>query len=263
MDDAAADAGAEDHAEHHAPAGARAVARFREREAVGVVVDPDLAAERARQVLGERTAVELGRVGVLDPARDRRDRARRADADPAARAELALERVDQPAHGVDRQRVVVRRRGDAAPRQLAGRRRRARSPRSWCRRGRRRSGSWRASPRRDVGPRDASAPRGSARPSRRRPSACCRARGRTIPGRPARRRSGKTTTPSNGATTAVPSPRVPMRSPAPTRSKLFQALTKASPSLGPVDDLAQAQRLDARALAGDRRRRSGRGARAC
>jgi hypothetical protein len=54
VDDGAADAGAEDHAEHESPAFAGAVARFREREAVGVVLDPDLAAERARKVLGER-----------------------------------------------------------------------------------------------------------------------------------------------------------------------------------------------------------------
>ena len=47
VDDAAADAGAEDHAEHEPVAGAGAVGRFRQREAVRVVLDPDLAASAA------------------------------------------------------------------------------------------------------------------------------------------------------------------------------------------------------------------------
>ena len=50
-DDAAAAAGAEDHAEDDRGAGRRAVGRFREREAVGVVGKADRTIEQPRQVV--------------------------------------------------------------------------------------------------------------------------------------------------------------------------------------------------------------------
>ena len=96
---------------------------------------PSLASESAKQlasfstrtsrpsarveVVAERPAVQLGRVGVLDQAGGRRDRARRADAD-AGRARRARLRSPRRARARRRRlRVVVRRRGDAAARQLA------------------------------------------------------------------------------------------------------------------------------------------------
>ena len=101
-------------------------------------------AERGRQVGDERPAVELGRVGVLDQAARRRDRAGRADADAGPRAEARLDLVDEPADRLDRQRVVVgaARRSAVAP--APGPRRRSPAPRSWCRRGRRRCGPGRS-----------------------------------------------------------------------------------------------------------------------
>ena len=53
-DDAAAAAGAEDDAEHATMAGAGAVGGLREGEAVGVVLDPHLAAQRLRRGRGRR-----------------------------------------------------------------------------------------------------------------------------------------------------------------------------------------------------------------
>ena len=121
MDDAAADAGAQDHAEDHRRAGAGAVARLGEREAVGVVLEPHLAAERIAEIAPERHADELRRVGVLDQAGGRRHRARHADAHRAAAADACLEALDHLTHGQHRGAVVARRRGDAQARQLAAR----------------------------------------------------------------------------------------------------------------------------------------------
>ena len=56
-DDAAADAGAEDHAEDHLRAGAGAVHRLGEREAVGIVGDPHRAVEDAGEVAAQVAAV--------------------------------------------------------------------------------------------------------------------------------------------------------------------------------------------------------------
>ena len=84
-DDAGADAGAEDRAEDHAGALARAVGRLRQREAVGVVGDADLAVERGLEVALDRLAVEAHGVRATQEAGRARDRARRADADHAAR----------------------------------------------------------------------------------------------------------------------------------------------------------------------------------
>ncbi len=111
---AAAAAGAEDHAEHAARAGAGAVDRLGQREAVGVVVQAQLAAERALEVLLERLAVHPGRVAVAQLARGRRQRARMADADRQPRgAGRGLERLHQLRDRDERAGVVAARRGDA------------------------------------------------------------------------------------------------------------------------------------------------------
>ena len=92
---AAAHAGAQDDAEHDAAAGGRAIARFGNGKAVGVVGQAHLAAQPALEVGLERPAVQARRVGVLHQAGGRRDRAGMGDADRAARARLALELGDQ------------------------------------------------------------------------------------------------------------------------------------------------------------------------
>ena len=119
--DAAADAGAQDRAEHHLGPGGRAVDRLGQGEAVGVVGETDLAAERGHDVAVERLAVEAGGVGVLDQPRRRRQRARHADPDRGLRAGLVLEAQDHVAHGADRRLVIGGGRlGAVAGRQAAG-----------------------------------------------------------------------------------------------------------------------------------------------
>ena len=139
-DDAAADAGAEDDARTppSAPA-AGAVGRLRQRQAVGVVGQAHGLTERRLQVAVQRLAVESGRVAVLHQPL-RRCVARCADADRAGRA---VHRLPGAPHQVDDAQqcgVVVgaRRRHTLAPatRRPADR---ARLPRAWCRRRRRRS----------------------------------------------------------------------------------------------------------------------------
>src|SRR5581483_273759 len=56
-DDPPAGAGAQDDPEHHAGAGARAVARLREGEAVGVVREPERSGQEALQVAAQRPPV--------------------------------------------------------------------------------------------------------------------------------------------------------------------------------------------------------------
>ena len=118
-------------------AGGRAVARLGHGKAVGVVGQPHLAAERALEVALERPAVQARRVGVLDQAGGRRDRAGMGDADacsarrPGARARrsTADDRLDVVLVGAwpasARAGARVRRRRCRAP-----------GPRSWCRRDR-------------------------------------------------------------------------------------------------------------------------------
>ena len=67
--DTAAAAGAQDDAEHQAMAGAGAVGRLRQGEAVGVVLHPHLAAEQLADVAVEGVAVQRDRVGVLHQSR--------------------------------------------------------------------------------------------------------------------------------------------------------------------------------------------------
>jgi hypothetical protein len=118
-DDAAADPGAEDDAEHAAVAGGRAVGRLRQGEAVGVVGESRLAAERCGDVAGERPADQPGRIGVLDEAVFG-DRAGNADADRSADPGLAFDRRDQPGDRRDRAGIIARRgRHAAAPAQPA------------------------------------------------------------------------------------------------------------------------------------------------
>jgi hypothetical protein len=69
------------------------------------------------QVLAERAAVQIDRVGIAHHARGRRDRTGRTDADRAAAAGLLLDLGDQVADGLDR-RVIGARIGSPNPRQI-------------------------------------------------------------------------------------------------------------------------------------------------
>ena len=117
-DDAAADAGTEDGAEHDVGAACRAVGRLGQGEAVGVVGQAYLAAERGLEVTAQRAADQAGRIGVLDRAGIRLG-PRDADTDAAACAELAFRCGDQSGHGGDGGRVIAGRGGNAAAQQLA------------------------------------------------------------------------------------------------------------------------------------------------
>ena len=67
--DAAAHAGAEDRAEHHARAARGAVARFGQREAVGVVRETHFLPRFFSRSLFEKLLVVRGVIGVLDQRR--------------------------------------------------------------------------------------------------------------------------------------------------------------------------------------------------
>src|SRR5690606_23085133 len=91
------------------------------REAVGVVVDARLAAQRALQVGGKRPAVEPGGIGVSHEAGVRRQRTRDADADRAAASDRTLGLVDETGDRGARARVVAARCRHAPAQSLAAR----------------------------------------------------------------------------------------------------------------------------------------------
>ena len=136
-DDAAAGAGADDHAEDDARAGRRAVGRLRQREAVGVVGEADRPLEQPRQILGERRPISHVEFAFLIRPVAGEIVPGNADADGAARAELALRSSrTRPATAVERLRVVAARRRDPPPQPLAPVVRDRDRLRSSCRRGR-------------------------------------------------------------------------------------------------------------------------------
>src|SRR5262249_43415756 len=114
-----AGAGSQNDAEHDRRAHGRAVGRFRQREAVRVVGEAYGAAEKARQIVRERAAVEPGGVRVLDHAGRGRNRARDADADRSALARVALDVGDESGDCREGLRVVAPRRRDAPSQPLA------------------------------------------------------------------------------------------------------------------------------------------------
>ena len=105
--DPTADAGPEDHAEHRLVAAARTVDRLGEREAVGVVGDPDRAGEPGLEVGPEWPADEPGGVRVLDQAGGVGDHAGDADANRTGLARFGLELGDQSGDGVETGTVVA------------------------------------------------------------------------------------------------------------------------------------------------------------
>lgn len=121
--DARPRAGAEDHAPHEPGPRASPVHGLRDREAVRVVLDAHRPAERASEVLGERAAVEPGRVRAPHQSGRRREAAGDADPDGALPPDSLL---DLP-HEARRQReaplvIVPRRRRAEAGQRLARRR---------------------------------------------------------------------------------------------------------------------------------------------
>ena len=111
---------AEDHREDDVVPGAGAVDRLGDREAVGVVLDPDLAAERRAQVGLDRLAQHPGRAAALAEPAHRLERARHADPDRCRSAPvLGLELVDELADRRDAGGIVLARRVAAQAQQLA------------------------------------------------------------------------------------------------------------------------------------------------
>ena len=121
-----------------ARAGAGAIDGLRQGKAVGIVGEPDRAAEMRLEVALERLAVEPRRVGVLHQPARRRQRARHADADRcrSSAAGAFLEHAHHLGRWPDGRAVVVARRRHAMLGQRASARAPAPRPRSWCRRGR-------------------------------------------------------------------------------------------------------------------------------
>ena len=117
--DAAAHAGAEDRAEHHRGARGGAVDRLRKRKAVGVVREAHFAVEAAFEVVLEAPAVEGRVVGVDHAAAARMNRARHADAHPAAPAGFFLGVEDHAGEFLQRDVVPGARGGRALPHDLA------------------------------------------------------------------------------------------------------------------------------------------------
>jgi hypothetical protein len=114
--DAAASTRADDDAEHHACAGRRAASRLGEREAVGIVREPNRPLETRRQVAVKRPAVQPRGVRVLHHTRGRRNGSRHADADTGPVPELALDLAHQACDRLQRAVVVVARRRRAPAR---------------------------------------------------------------------------------------------------------------------------------------------------
>ena len=120
-DDAAAAAGAEDDPEHDSIAGAGTVGGLAEGEAVGVVLDADLAVQAFADVVVEAVAVQGDGVGALDQAGGGADDARDADADCGGDAEAGFAVANQGGDGAERVGVAGGR-GDAVTEDLrAGR----------------------------------------------------------------------------------------------------------------------------------------------
>ena len=121
---------------------AGAVGRLRQRKAIGVVGDANLAPKTALEIGLDRLAIQADRVRSAQQAGRARDRARRADADAAARHRAASSasatRSAIAEHRADSRRAAW----DAATQHFAPVGARARRSRSWCRPGRCRSESW-------------------------------------------------------------------------------------------------------------------------
>ena len=75
--------------------GSGAIDGFREGEAVGVVLDPDIPFEKFGEVTVQRVAVQSDGVGVLHQACGRTDDARNADPNSGRDVELCFGDADQ------------------------------------------------------------------------------------------------------------------------------------------------------------------------
>ncbi len=113
-DDPPAATGAQDHPEHRAQPCPGTVGRLAQREAVGVVIDAHLPAQRLTDVAVEGVAVERDRVGILHLPRGRADDARNADPDGCAYADPRLRLRHQADDRVQGRRVAGGRRNAPA-----------------------------------------------------------------------------------------------------------------------------------------------------
>ncbi len=121
-DDPATDAGTENDAKDDAGAASRAIGRFGQCEAVGVVGERDRAAKAGLEIALHRHPVQAHRIGAAQQAGRARKRSRRADADArlAGRdATFLLGIGDELRHDLQDRVVVVARRRHAAAHSLA------------------------------------------------------------------------------------------------------------------------------------------------
>jgi hypothetical protein len=115
--EATADARAQNHGEYRRRARCGAVGRLRQSEAVGVVGHCDRPLQHLREVAVQRLAIEPGRVGVLEQAGRRGNRAGRAKPHGAACAELLLGLRDQRADRRQGRIIAAARARPPAPQQ--------------------------------------------------------------------------------------------------------------------------------------------------
>jgi hypothetical protein len=120
-DDATAHAGPPDDPENHVGAGSGAITRFGQGEAVGIVVEPDLALQGGREVGAKRLTDQPNGIRVLDQPRIRSHGARNADADRPSLSGGRFECRHQRRDGRDR-RIIRARRRDAPPPEFASHR---------------------------------------------------------------------------------------------------------------------------------------------
>ncbi len=108
---ARAAAGADDHREHRVRPRRRAVHRFRHRQTVGVVSQPNFAVKAQAEVLVKGLAVEPGRVGVFHYPGIGRNRARDPHPHGATLSGRLLGHRHQGSDSLDGLPVILPRRG--------------------------------------------------------------------------------------------------------------------------------------------------------
>lgn len=96
--------------------GSGAIRGFGESKTVGIIADPQLALQQGFQVLKNRLAVEVRRIGILEQAGGPGNGARRADADRSGPPERGFRLMHQIGNGSQRAGIIALR-GRHAPTQ--------------------------------------------------------------------------------------------------------------------------------------------------
>jgi hypothetical protein len=116
--DARADAGAQDRREHHLGPRAGPIGGLAQRQAVGIVLEPDRTRQQRLQILAQRLADEHGRIGVAHPPGHWRQAAGYAHAQrQAGGAQVCFGPRHQTGDRAQRSGVIPLRRGAALAQQ--------------------------------------------------------------------------------------------------------------------------------------------------